>query len=271
MRPPDSPNGGGNGSVSGPDGSGEFIQLTGVSTPAFEGPWLMVSAEQEGRLVGVRVDTQVVWLPVRTAAETLPTAGASATLESTEWGAVVSSTSAMPVGAGGVESTGRRSSTGCRPGQTPSTVARTSRGWQPSHLPPPQSTVVSVSVCDLGVSVGGVDQPELADETGAFTNAVEQLLGLPVDSRSPPLRRKRRGQQLARADALRSVSPRSPCSAAHRTALCFANSQQTCSVVNVRQTCSVVNVRQTCSVVNVRQSKAIREEPAGPPRTGPTN
>jgi hypothetical protein len=56
------------------------VLLVGEATPAFEQPWLMVSAAQAGAQIGVRIDSQVVWLPVRTAAEVIPPTVQSATL-----------------------------------------------------------------------------------------------------------------------------------------------------------------------------------------------
>jgi len=58
----------GGGSGDGP----EDVVFEGVPTDAFEAPQLMVTTEQAGNLMGVRVDAEVVWLPVRTAAETVP-------------------------------------------------------------------------------------------------------------------------------------------------------------------------------------------------------
>ena len=72
-------NGGGSG---GPPYTAEVI-LYGEPTLAFQPPWLMVSVGLSGSLVGVRVDSQVVWLPIRTAAEFIPATVQGATLVAT--------------------------------------------------------------------------------------------------------------------------------------------------------------------------------------------
>ena len=56
------------------------VDLYGEPTLAFQQPLLMVSARLSGPLVGVRVDSEVIWLPVRTAAEFIPTTVQGATL-----------------------------------------------------------------------------------------------------------------------------------------------------------------------------------------------
>jgi hypothetical protein len=60
-----------------------YVNLYGTATLAFQAPWLTVSATQDGGLIGVRVDSQVIWLPVRTAAEFIPTTVQGATLVAT--------------------------------------------------------------------------------------------------------------------------------------------------------------------------------------------
>jgi hypothetical protein len=59
------------------------VDLYGEPTPAFQQPWLMVSVGLSGSLVGVRVDSQVVWLPVRTPAEFIPATVQGATVVAT--------------------------------------------------------------------------------------------------------------------------------------------------------------------------------------------
>ncbi len=56
------------------------VDLYGAPTLAFQPPWLTVSVGLAGSLVGVRVDSQVIWLPVRTPAEFIPTTVQGATL-----------------------------------------------------------------------------------------------------------------------------------------------------------------------------------------------
>ena len=157
--------------------------MTGVDSTAFEAPWLLVAAEQEGGSVGVRVDAQVVWLPVRTAAESLPKTGARATLASTLWGATVSSTSAVALGP--AESNRLASMLNAMPTRSDATHGCPAVTWMATlTFATTPSTVVTVDWCGVDVTVGGVDQPALADD-GTLTNAVEQLLGLPVQSLQP--------------------------------------------------------------------------------------
>jgi len=166
----------GGGSGDGP----EDVVFEGVPTDAFEAPQLMVTTEQAGNLMGVRVDAQVVWLPVRTAAETLPKTGASATLASTESGVTVSSTSAIALGP--AESNRLATILNAMPTRSDAKHGCPAVAWMATlTFATTPSTVVSVDACGVNVTVGGVDQPALADD-GTLTNAVERLLGLPVNS-----------------------------------------------------------------------------------------
>ena len=159
----------------GPNGDVEYTTYEGAPTGAFEGPQLLVTTEQAGPVTGVRIDAQVVWLPVRTAAETVPTTGVSATLEDLLAGA--SPHAALTLGSADAKRlaailnalpTASDGKHGC-PALT----------WEATlTFATTPSTVVSVDSCGVNVSVGGVDQPALADD-GTLTTAVEKLLGLP--------------------------------------------------------------------------------------------
>jgi hypothetical protein len=162
----------GGGSGDGP----QDVVFEGVPTDAFEAPELMVSTEQAGNLMGVRVDAQVVWLPVRTAAEKLPATGVSATLQGS-----FPPSSAPGIALGPAESSRLAGILNALPTRSDATHHCPAVTWMAAlTFATTPSTVVSVDACGVGVTVGGVDQPALADD-GTLTNAVEQLLGLPVN------------------------------------------------------------------------------------------
>ena len=152
------------------------VLLIGRSTSAFAEPWLMVSATQAGGLIGVRVSSQVVWLPVRTAAEIIPSTVQSATLvgmnytqsasnktvnlDATQARALAAIINALP--------TASDAEHHCPPitSETTVTFATTPK------------IVVTETICDVGLDAGEGAQLPLLDP-GALQEALNQLLGWP--------------------------------------------------------------------------------------------
>jgi len=163
----------GGGSGDGP----EDIVFEGVPTDAFEAPQLMVTTEQAGTLMGVRVDAQVVWLPVRTAAERVPTSVTGAEL------AYAGGAAPTTIAIGPTDARRLASIVNALPTLSDAKhncPAHTSGITLTFDTKP--STVVEVGICggEAAVAVGGVEQPSLAD-SGALEGAVDALLGLPVN------------------------------------------------------------------------------------------
>jgi hypothetical protein len=154
------------------------VLLVGASTSAFEQPWLMVSATADGSLIGVRVSSQVVWLPVRTAAETIPVGVQSATLAETGVGpAAASETVTLDATqthtlAAIVNSllTASDAEHGC-PAIT--------WGMTLTFASTP-TIVVTESACGVGLDAGEGDQLGLTDP-GTLQADLNRLLGLPTD------------------------------------------------------------------------------------------
>lgn len=164
----------------GPNGDVEYTSYEGAPTGAFEVPQLLVTTEQAGGVTGVRIDAQVVWLPVRSAVETVPTTGVSVTLRD-----LYPPPSAAGIALGQAESSRLAAILNGLPTASDAKGHCPAVSWQASltfATTPP--TAISIDVCFIGVSVGGVDQPALADD-GTLTSAVERLLGLPVDGAGP--------------------------------------------------------------------------------------
>jgi hypothetical protein len=174
--------GGGSG---GPPYSADLM-LVGESTPAFGQPWLLVSATQDGALIGVRVDSQVVWLPVRTAAEFVPSAVPGATLVGTSYGQAVSnktvtldSTQARALAAIiNALPTASDAEHGCPAITHDATLTFTST----------PKIVVTESGCGVALDAGEGAQLPLSD-TGVLQDALDKLLGVPpnLESSPPPL------------------------------------------------------------------------------------
>jgi hypothetical protein len=170
-----------NGSGSGSDGSAE-VSFEGQPTVDYDGPSVDVEAIPAGSGVAVRVDAQVVWLPVRTAAEFVPSTVTGATAVRT--GATnatvqVSSTEARSL-ARLIDALATRA-----PGERhcPSisyTTAITFEGAGPS--------VFTVDGCGgVTVTAAGVAQPTLADSEN-FGTEVDKLFGVagsPAPASSP--------------------------------------------------------------------------------------
>jgi hypothetical protein len=163
-----------------------YVNLYGTATLAFQAPWITVSAIPDGGLIGVRVDAQVIWLPVRTAGEVIPTTVQSATLMLTGYGhavtkktvtvdatwaqALAATVNALP--------TASDAAHGCPAVSSETTVTFAST----------PKIVVTESDCGTWLDAGGATQLPLAD-SGVLQDALNRLLGLPrVDPQSsaPP-------------------------------------------------------------------------------------
>ena len=153
------------------------VQLVGESTTAFDQPWLMVSATPAGSLIGVRVSSQVVWLPVRTAAEIIPTTVQGATLVGRTYGQTgsnktvnldASQARALAVIINALP-TASDAEHHCPPITSYTTVTFTTA----------PKIVVSESVCGVGLDAGEGVQLPLSD-AGVLQAAFDKLLGLPV-------------------------------------------------------------------------------------------
>jgi hypothetical protein len=174
--------GGGSG---GPPYSADLM-LVGESTPAFGQPWILVSATQDGALIGVRVDSQVVWLPVRTAAEFVPAAVPGATLVGTSYGQAVSSKTVTLDAAQAAAlaaiinalPTASDAEHGCPAITHDATLTFAST----------PKIVVTESGCGVALDAGEGVQLPLSD-TGALQDALNNLLGVPptLESSPPPL------------------------------------------------------------------------------------
>jgi hypothetical protein len=153
-----------------------YVNIYGEATLAFQAPWLTVTAVQDGELIGVRVDSQVIWLPVRTAAETIPTSVRGATvvesgvgpaptktvtLDATKARALAAIVNALP--------TATDAEHGCPAisSQITATFASTPK------------VVVTESLCGIWLDAGEGTQLPLRD-TGALQSAFNTMLGLPV-------------------------------------------------------------------------------------------
>jgi len=168
------------------DGGGEGgnpysaeVLLVGDSTSAFAQPWLMVSATQAGQLIGVRISSQVVWLPVRTPAEVIPTTvqgatlvgrryapGANAktvTLDATQARALATIINALP--------TASDAEHHCPPITSDTTVTFATT----------PKIVVTETICDVGLDAGEGAQLPLTDG-GVLQDALYRLLGWPLPS-----------------------------------------------------------------------------------------
>lgn len=175
--------GGGSG---GPPYTAEVI-LYGQSTPAYEQPWLMVSATEAGSLIGVRVSSQVVWLPVRTPAEIIPTTVQGATLVGTGYGQTVTNKTAS------LDATHARALAAIINSLPTASDAE-------HHCPPITSDatvtfastpkiVVGESACGAGLDAGEGALLPLSDP-GVLQDALNRLLGLPPtspQSSAPPV------------------------------------------------------------------------------------
>lgn len=153
------------------------VLLVGASTPAFDQPWLMVSAMQAGGLIGVRVSSQVVWLPVRTAAEFIPMTVQAATLvvsgvgpDSTTKSLTLNATQARALATviNGLP-TASDAEHGCPPITSSITLTFAST----------PKIVVTETVCGVGLDAGEGVQLPLSD-AGVLQPAFNKLLGLPV-------------------------------------------------------------------------------------------
>jgi hypothetical protein len=155
------------------------VLLVGASTPAFDQPWLMVSATQAGALIGVRVSSQVVWLPVRTAAEIIPTTVQGATLVNQGAGpgpaaktVVLDATQARTLAAiVNALPTASDAEHGCPAITSYTTLTFTST----------PKIVVTESACGVGLDAGEGVQLGLSD-SGVLQDAMNRLLGLPPSS-----------------------------------------------------------------------------------------
>jgi hypothetical protein len=165
------------------------VMLVGDSTPAFDQPWLMVSAMQAGSLIGVRVDSQVVWLPVRTAAETIPTTVEGATLvnqgsgpgpatktvalDATQARTLAAIINALP--------TASDAEHGCPPITSYDTLTFAST----------PKKVITESACGVGLDPGQGQGVQLGlSDSGVLQDAMSRLLGLPLtvaQSSAPPV------------------------------------------------------------------------------------
>jgi hypothetical protein len=153
------------------------VDLYGEPTLAFQQPWLMVSVGLSGSLVGVRVDSQVVWLPVRTAAEFIPATVQGATLvatgdsqdatnktlnlNATEARALAATINALPTATDALH--------GCPGISSAITVTFAST----------RKIVVTDSLCGVYLDVGDGVNLQLSDP-GILQPGLNRLLGLPV-------------------------------------------------------------------------------------------
>ena len=155
------------------------VLLVGRSTSAFAEPWLMVSATQAGGLIGVRVSSQVVWLPVRTPAEIIPTTVQGATLVGTNYGQAVNNKTVT------LDATQARALAAIINALPTASDAE-------HHCPPITSEttvtfattpkiVVAETICAVGLDAGEGAQLPLLDP-GALQEALNQLLGWPPSS-----------------------------------------------------------------------------------------
>jgi hypothetical protein len=172
----------GGGGSGGPPYSADLM-LVGTSTAAFDQPWLLVSVTQDGALIGVRVDSQVVWLPVRTAAEFVPTTVSGATLVGTTYGQAVSNKT-VTLGATQARAlaalinalpTASDAEHGCAAITHDATLTFAST----------PKIVVTDSGCGVGLDAGEDAQLPLSD-SGALQDALDKLLGVPADVESSP-------------------------------------------------------------------------------------
>jgi hypothetical protein len=153
------------------------VDFYGVDTPAFERPWLMVSVGLNGSLVGVRVDSQVVWLPVRTTAEFIPTTVQGATLVGTSYGQAVTNktvtldaTQASALAAIiNALPTASDAAHGCAPSISEIAVTFAST----------PKIVVNDGACGIGLDAGEGAQLALSDP-GTLQDALDGLLGWPL-------------------------------------------------------------------------------------------
>jgi hypothetical protein len=156
-----------------------YVDIYGAQTRAFAQPELMVSAAQAGKLIGVRVSSQVVWLPVRTAAEIIPTTVQGATLVGTSYGQAVSNktvnldaTQARALAAIiNALPTASDAEHHCPPITSETTVTFAST----------PKIVVTDSACGVGLDAGeGVTLP--LSDPGVLQDALNRLLGVPPSS-----------------------------------------------------------------------------------------
>ena len=165
------------------------VMLVGESTPAFEQPWLLVSVGLNGSLVAVRVDSQVVWLPVRTTAEIIPTTVAGATLvnqrsgpgpaaktvtlDATQARMLAAIINALP--------TASDAEHGCPPLTSYDTLTFAST----------PKMVITESACGVGLDPGQGQGVQLGlSDSGVLQGAMSRLLGLPLtipQSSAPPM------------------------------------------------------------------------------------
>ena len=154
-----------------------YVDIHGVQTLAFAQPELMVSAAQAGERIGVRISTQVIWLPVRTAAEIIPTTvqGATLALSGSGPGSATKSLTLTATQAQALAAVINRLPTasdaehGC-PNITSSitlTFASTPK------------IVVTETLCGVGLDAGESVQLPLSDP-GVLQPAFNKLLGLPA-------------------------------------------------------------------------------------------
>lgn len=172
----------GGGSGGGQDDYSASVNLMGTQTFAFEAPELLISAAQDGAVIGVRVDAHVVWLPMRTTAELVPATVGSATLQKVSEDASPSA----PLALGGPEARHLATILNALPTASDGERHCPPAAWQ-AMLTFATSPAIAVGIdfCGIRVSVNDVSQPALADDSGTLINAIEQLLGLPVDSARP--------------------------------------------------------------------------------------
>lgn len=155
------------------------VMLVGAATSAFEQPWLMVSAAQAGAQIGVRVDSQVVWLPVRTAAEIIPTTVSGATLVNQGAGP---GPAAKTVTVGATQARTLAAIINGLP-----TVSDAEHGcpaitsYDTLTFASTPKIVIIESVCGVGLDAGEGAQVGLSD-SGVLQDALNQLLGLPPTS-----------------------------------------------------------------------------------------
>jgi hypothetical protein len=155
------------------------VDLYGAQTSAFEQPELMVSAAQAGPLLGVRISSQVVWLPVRTAAEIIPLTVQSATLVGGGFGPAATSTTAM---------------LDAEQARTLAAIVNALPTATDAHHGCPAITysttltfastpkiVVTQTACGVGLDAGEGFQLPLSD-SGVLQDALNRLLGLPPSS-----------------------------------------------------------------------------------------
>jgi hypothetical protein len=180
------------GFTSGGSGSGgppytAEVDFLGVDTAAFEQPWLMVSVGLNGSVVGVRIDSQVVWLPVRTPVEFIPAtvSGATAvgttygqavtnktvTLDATQASALAATINALP--------TASDAEHHCPAGSFEIKVTFAST----------PAIAVDESSCGVVLDAGEGTQLPLSDP-GTLQDALDRLLGWPLpspESSAPPM------------------------------------------------------------------------------------